>query len=188
MIISLSGKKRSGKSSVATYLTKKYGFVEVSWAAPLKEIIGRQLFGLTTEQLYGTEAEREAIDLRWGMSPREILQKVGTDLFRVYFMDDFWVRIGVERIKNEVANGHNVVISDTRFPNELKAAEELGSKTIRMKRPDMVSADYHDSETSLDDASFEYDISATTGHLNNVYLVIDSIVSGKGFNAVPPPV
>src|SRR3990167_4042195 len=173
MIISLSGKKQSGKSSVAKYLVEKYGFIEVSWANPLKEIIGRQLFGLTTEQLYGTTADREKIDQYWNLSAREILQKVGTDLFRVHFMDDFWVRIGVEKIKNEVANGHNVVISDTRFPTERKAAENLGGKTIRMKRPDMISADYHDSETSLDDASFEYDISATTGHLNDVYLVND---------------
>ena len=188
MIISLSGKKQSGKSSVAKYLVEKYGFIEVSWANPLKEIIGRQLFGLTTEQLYGTTADREKIDQYWNLSPREILQKVGTDLFRIHFMDDFWVRIGVEKIKNEVASGHNVVISDTRFPNELKAIENLGGKTIRMKRPDYISGDYHLSETALDDASFEYDISAISGQLSTVYIVIDSIVSGKGFNAVPPPV
>jgi len=187
MIISLSGKKLSGKSSVATYLVEKHGFVEVSWAYPLKEIIGKLLFRFTHAQMYDP-IEKEIVDPRWEMSPREVLQVVGTDLFRTNFMDDFWVRIGFETIKEEIAKGNNVVISDTRFPNEVKAIESLGGKIIRMKRSDMVSADTHSSESSLDNYSFEYDIIAKTGELPSVFLVIDSIILGKNSSVIPSSV
>jgi len=179
MIISLSGKKRSGKSSVAAYLTDKHGFVEVSWAYPLKEIIGKQLFQLSDDQLYGSDENKETVDPRWGLSPRQILQVVGTDLFRVNFMDDFWVRIGTERIKEQAALGRNVVVSDTRFPNELKAITGLGGVTIRMKRPDYPINDPHLSEIALDDETFDYDISALSGQLDHVYPVIDSMFIRK---------
>jgi hypothetical protein len=187
MIISLSGKKLSGKSSVAAYLVNKHGFVEVSWAAPLKEIIGKQLFRFSHDQLYDP-IQKEVIDPRWGMSPRDILQKVGTDLFRNNLMDDFWVRIGVETIKEEIAKGNHVVLSDTRFPNELKAIEDLGGKTIRLKRSDVPSTDPHYSENALDEATFEYDIAAITGELPSIFMVMDSIVSSKDLNVVPSAV
>jgi hypothetical protein len=182
MLISLSGKKRSGKSSVARYLIDKHGFVEVSWAYPLKEIIGVQLFGLNSDQLYGSDFDKERVDRRWGMSPREILQKVGTDLFRRHFMEDFWVRIGVDNIKDTLALGKSIVVSDTRFPNEIAAIVALGGTTIRMKRTDYPSGDTHPSETALDDSPFDYTIEAKTGHLHDVYLIIDSIVSGRSVN------
>ena len=75
MIISLSGKKRAGKSITASHLVSK-GWVEVSWAYPLKEIIGRELFGLSTNQMYGTAKDKESLIEEWGMSARQILQIV----------------------------------------------------------------------------------------------------------------
>ena len=51
-IIGLCGKKQSGKSTVTNFLKNSYGFYEISFAYPLKEIIGRELFGLNDDQLY----------------------------------------------------------------------------------------------------------------------------------------
>lgn len=186
LIISLSGKKQSGKSSVANYLVNKHNFVEISWAGPLKEVVGKQLLRLSHEQLYGPEKVKEAVDLRWDMSPRELLQIIGTDLFRNGLMEDFWVRIGILSIQEAIAKGKNVVVSDTRFPNELKAIEELGGKTIRMKRIDYPTHDQHPSETSLDDSFFEFEVSAMSGQLEHVYLWVDSLVAGKSYAVSTP--
>ena len=187
MIISLSGKKQSGKTSVATYLMKEHGFSEVAFSGPLKEIIGRQLFGLTEAQLYGKESDKERIDFRWNLSPREILQKVGTDMFRNNFGKDFWVQLAISKIKELQHKGIDVVVPDCRFPNELKTMKESGATTVRLIRSDYSSVDFHESEIALDNTSFDYDITATTGQLENVYIVIDSIVTGKT-NAVQVPI
>lgn len=175
MIISLSGKKRSGKSSAAKFLVSKYKFVEVSWAHPLKEIIGRQLFGLDDDHLYGTTEEREAIIPEWNLSAREILQIVGTDMFREQICDDFWVKAGLKVIRNHLNEGRtDIVISDTRFPNEAFAALNLGGKTVQIRRTNEQGEEIkldeeHFSERALDDWQFDYVVRAKSGDLPTVY-------------------
>lgn len=151
MIIGLIGKKRSGKSTTTNHLISKYGFDEILWAYPLKEIIGRELFGLTDEQIYGGDEHREVILPEWGMSSRQILQIVGTDMFRKYW-PDFWVKIGIRRIQKLLSTNpdRRIVVSDCRFPNEVEAIKALGGITMRIVRKDLISTDTHPSETSLD--------------------------------------
>ena len=65
----------------------------------------------------------------------------------------------------------NWIISDTRFPNELKAIKDRGGITIRIIRPDFVEntltgekfpvkvhRQEHESETALDNSEFDYEI------------------------------
>lgn len=180
MIISLSGKKRAGKGTITDHLLSK-GWHEVSWAYPLKEIIGRQLFGLKVAQMHGSAEDKEAIIPEWNMSAREILQKVGTDMFRRQICDDFWVRIGVRRIKDILASDPdaNVVISDTRFPNEADAIRAMGGFLIYVHRENNPHAnDRHPSETALDDyRGWNKIVSAADGNLNSLKDQIDWFIS-----------
>lgn len=52
-------------------------------------------------------------------------------------------------------NKNNFIITDTRFPNELKAVKDREGITIRVNRPDLAE-NSHPSETSLDSATFDY--------------------------------
>ena len=79
MIVGITGKIGSGKSTIAEILTK-HGYIEYSMAYPLKEI--GKLFGFTNEQLYGTQEQKLQIHNHWGISARTFLQKIGTELFR----------------------------------------------------------------------------------------------------------
>jgi len=180
MIISLSGKKRAGKSSCAEHLVS-LGWDEVSWAYPLKEVIGRQLFGLTDEQMYGDAEAKEATLPAWGMSARQILQVVGTDLFRKHICDDFWVRIGVRRILE--LQPRNIVISDTRFPNEAQAVRAMGGTTICVEkiRTDGLTPplDTHPSETALDDFNFDHRIIAFQGDMVGLRRQLMDIIGEK---------
>jgi hypothetical protein len=180
MIISLSGKKRSGKGTIADHL-KRHGWLEVSWAEPLKEIIGRGLFGLNDAQMYGDTESKEAIIPEWNMSAREILQKVGTDMFRQHICDDFWVRIGIRNIKKCLAQNPNIniVISDTRFPNEANAIKELGGYLIWVHRDNNPHAnDRHPSETALDDyRGWNKIVSADDGDLESLKAQTDWFIS-----------
>lgn len=174
MIIGLSGKKRSGKSVTAEYLMSNYGFHEVAWAFPLKEFIGKELFDLSENQLYGSRDHREALDPRWNMSARTILQKVGTDFFRKEIDPDFWIKVGKRRIFQLLKNNQsaNIVISDCRFPNEMKAIKEVDGVTLRIERIGLISEDTHESETALDDYDFDHTIVSGDG-VDKLHLEID---------------
>jgi len=176
MIIGLCGKKQSGKSTVAKYLLEA-GFQELSWAYPLKEIVGRQLFGLNDDQLYGSEAAKEAIIPDWGYSPRQILQLVGTECFRKVIRDDFWVVLGRRKLQGYAAAGMNVVISDCRFPNEMEAIKAVGGYTVRIVREGQVSVDMHPSENSLNNYKTDCEISAPSGRIDILHRGIELIIA-----------
>jgi len=168
MLIGLAGKKQSGKSTVTSYLCEVFDFHEISWAYPLKEIIGRQLFGLDDDVLYGDSPKREEIITQWGMSGRQILQKVGTDLFRQHFDENFWIKVGVKRIIVELAKKHNVVVSDCRFPNELDTIRQFGGTTCKIIKlaKKLEHEDLHESERALDKyTNFDYTLTAGQGEI-----------------------
>ncbi len=186
MIISLSGKKRSGKSTLASHLVNHYGFVEISWAEPLKEVIGKQLFGLTQEQLYGTAEQKEAIIPCWEKSSRQILQEVGTDMFRSWD-PEFWVKIGIKKMDAlQLGGTQDIVFSDTRFPNELKALIKYGAHgrnhpdpfhAVYVSRKGLEESDSHESEKSLDVYDFDQYITAGDGEFDSLYSQIKDVVN-----------
>ncbi len=159
----------------------------MSWAEPLKEIIGKQLFGLTDDHLYGPDEIREETIEEWGMSPREILQVVGTDMFRAHICDDFWVKAGLKQIRKYLSQGDtNLVVSDTRFPNEVNAVKELGGTTIQVRKIQKVkkatgdSTSGHRSEVALDQYEFDYVISSFAGELDLLYKRMAGVLEKLG--------
>jgi hypothetical protein len=183
MIIGLAGKKRAGKTTVAKYLCFTRAFREESWAFPLKEVIGRKLFGLTDGQLYGSTEERESIIPEWGKSPRQILQVVGTDLFRERFDQDIWVKLGIKRL-NDIIGGYtsNIIFSDCRFSNELDALRWFSSEhdipfaAIQVIRKGFDMNDDHASEHGLDGYKFDYIVEAGEGKFQLLYSQIDEVI------------
>ncbi len=114
---------------------------------------------------------------------RQMLQFIGTDLFRNQFHPNTWVNALFNHydkyfLKGSITNGktihlgelHNLpnwIITDVRFPNEVKAIEDRDGIIIRVNRIQtfmenkakaMKSGNYdiHPSETSLDNAKFDY--------------------------------
>ena len=126
MIVGVCGFIGSGKNTVAEYLVEKHNFVPVSFAAVLKDACA-SLFGWDREMLEGKTEEsriqREQVDEFWAerlelpcFTPRFALQYIGTDVMRDNFHKDVWVIAAEKRIQKY----KNVVISDVRFPNEVK--------------------------------------------------------------------
>jgi hypothetical protein len=180
-ILALAGKKSSGKTTLAQFLAanrhelfgpgtevKVYGFAD-----PLKEFL-RDVFGLTHEQLWGTEEEKnsktsilwesmpgyeahciralnntpenhEFIYPRGPMTAREVMQVFGTQVVRR--MDpDAWVRALLAKVAREAPD--LAVVADTRFENEARGIQKVGGKVVRLLR--RVGRDAHASETALD--------------------------------------
>ncbi len=85
------------------------------------------------------------------MTGREVMQIVGTDIFRKYFDNDIWVNATFRKIKED--KPVIALISDARFPGEIDAIINNGGYVIRLLR-DVCESDPHESETALDDYDF----------------------------------
>jgi len=179
MILGLSGKKQAGKSIVAKQLVEKHGFTEIIYAEPLKELIGKQLLGLTHGQLYG-DAEKDLKDPLWKRTPRQLIQLIGTECFRAIVDADFWVKIAFKKIDKLHKQGvKDFVITDCRFPNEIEAVEYFEhGHTVRIIRNNygFPNFDFHPSEIALDHWKFDYTIIAESGDIAGLQLRIDQIV------------
>lgn len=105
----------------------------------------------------GTNAgcDGSVIDLpRTGkMTAREVMQVVGTDIFRNYFSENVWVDATMRMIKED--SPKMACITDLRFPGEVNAVLDNDGIVIRLLRK--VCDDNHPSETSLDDYDFSGD-------------------------------
>lgn len=171
MLIGLSGKKQSGKSTIANHLMDKHGFFEVSWAYPIKEIIGRRLFGFSEEELYGSL--KDSINPTWKATPRQAYQYAGS-VFREFY-PDFWVILGLRRINNLLEKNRNVVVSDCRYLNEALAIKSLGGYILRIERENINNRDNHISEVDLDMFNFDERI-RNSGELDLLKIKIDEFV------------
>ncbi len=68
ILLGLHGKKGHGKTTLAEHLVCRHSFVRLRFAAPLKEVIGAQVFGMTEAQTDGWLKESLCVDLD-GLSP-----------------------------------------------------------------------------------------------------------------------
>lgn len=116
IVVSLLGAAGSGKSTCADFLVKNFGFTRLALATPLKEIV-RRAFELTHEQVYGDFEHKDATDPRYNVSPRWLLQRIGTEGMREVFGKDVWINhLCHEIFKNPW--GGRYVVDDLRFLNE----------------------------------------------------------------------
>lgn len=140
-IITVSGLIGSGKDTVAKYLVNEYGYQQASFASSLKDAVAA-IFCWPREMLEGATTEsrawRETVDPWWSkrlgipaLTPRWVLQNMGTDVLRRYFHDDIWIASLERRVHNSTCG---IVISDCRFPNEIDALRKLGARQVRVKR------------------------------------------------------
>ncbi len=173
MIIGLGCKRRVGKSTAADYLAKTYTFHPESFATSLKQGIGKEIFGLTDEQM---ETDlKEVVDPRWSRTPRQILQTAGAAL-RKDFQDNIWLWTVYNRIIKSYSS--NVVISDVRYKNEAEWIRQAKGLLIRVDRkvPGQNSSE-HISEVDLDTWTDWDEVLDNNGSFNSLYNQLDIIVN-----------
>jgi hypothetical protein len=141
MIIGICGLIGAGKDTIADYLVNIHQYRRESFANSLKDAIA-QVFGWDRTMLEGRTKHsrewREQVDPWWAtrlnipeLTPRWVLQHLGTNVLRTAFHDDIWIASLENKLRN---TADDVVITDCRFPNEIKAIREAGGKVIRVIR------------------------------------------------------
>lgn len=144
ILIGLTGRKQSGKTTAALYLERVQGFRHTSFAEPMRRFAA-EVLGLTPEQLEA-EKERPVAFLDGQVTPRQFLQRLGTEFGRDMIHRELWVRSCMARVDLT----RNTVISDVRFDNEALAIRERGGIVIEIVRPHRLCRnDTHTSEAGV---------------------------------------
>jgi hypothetical protein len=188
MIISISGKFRSGKDTVAKMISKKliengYYTKRRAFADNLKKVVeiltGEKMSAVSvdfSETVYDfTEDQKNMFLDRWGMTLGTMLQRLGTEVMRDNFDKNVWIKSLWNNIK-DMKELEAVLVTDTRFKNEMEFLKGVGCITIKVegdptKVHDITKRDEsHESETSLDSYD-KYDFviknNGTLEELNN---------------------
>lgn len=178
-ILAFSGRKQSGKSTSAEYvesLCKQYKpdmhCKIYSFADPLKIDICMNLFGLTYEQCYGSDEDKNSLTLlRWEnmpgydiswtytkdydpsgyMTARQVMEYVGTNVFRK-MKNNIWVEATIKKIQKERPD--LALIPDCRFPNEVDCLLQHKANVIRLTLDPFHSSS--DSESALDSTKYDW--------------------------------
>ena len=141
MIIGICGFIGSGKDTIADYLVNIHQFRRESFANTLKDAVS-QVFGWDRDMLEGRTRQsrewRERVDPWWAkrlnmpdLTPRWVLQYWGTEVCRRAFHDDIWIAALENKLRS---SNDDIVISDCRFPNEIKSIKAAGGIVIRVVR------------------------------------------------------
>ena len=164
-IIGITGRKYNGKDTLGNLFVNNYGYKKLAYADPLKEAC-RCIFNFTDEQLYGDKKEID--DEFWHVTPRKVLQYVGTDMFRTHIKNviphvenNIWVEVVKKQILDGLKNDPNAkfVITDVRFPNEAKMLQDLGGIVVRVKRDSVnTETDTHASELMIENLEVNHEI------------------------------
>ena len=203
-IIGICGFIGSGKDTAADYLVNFHEFRRDSFAATLKDAVAA-VFAWDRELLEGRTKEarewREQVDPWWAsrlnmpeLTPRLVLQLWGTEVCRRGFHDDIWIASVENKLRT---SKDNIVISDCRFPNEIKSIKAAGGKVIRVVRGEnpkwydfavavntgadpsaqrfLGKYNVHASETAWVGTNFDY-IVDNNGTVDSLYKQLETIV------------
>ena len=129
MLFGLVGEMGSGKDEVVLRLRSRgHKVTRLGFAVPLKDMVQRAWKippkDMTTKPKY----------------VRDLLQIVGTDLFRNQVSETYWIDKFIDVYFTELneastSRDHHVIVTDVRFPNEIKIIEDMSGYIVKVERP-----------------------------------------------------
>lgn len=174
-----SSTPQSGKSSIANYL-HIYNFKTVSFARPIKLMCRVLLSNLGYTPIlidrFMHEKKEEVIP-NLGVSLRHLMRTLGTEWGRSCVHPEIWNKCWRISIDRHFRNGHDVVVDDVRFTNEVALLKQVGGEIWRIDRPSApVQTTTHVSDGGLEDYAFDQTL-INEGSLIDLYDQVDRLVS-----------
>ncbi|WP_274585837.1 hypothetical protein V9W64_10630 [Neisseria leonii] len=149
LIIGLTGKAGSGKSTAANIISRNFGFVQVSFAEPVKRAV-KEIFGLSHWFDLNDPQVKDSLIPGTDVTYRHALQTLGTDWGRKMIAEDLWVDQVRRRLQYDYLNA---VVTDVRFPDEAAMIRKMGGKIVHIERRNRSAAagtDSHESEAGIE--------------------------------------
>lgn len=121
LLIGIAGRAGVGKDTAGRFLLQHFAFYRAAFANPLKSML--LAMGLTRAELDGPYKE---LPLRWlDVSPRELMQTLGTEWGRELIDPNLWLRVFSRQLEQDWPallaadpDWAGYVITDVRFENE----------------------------------------------------------------------
>lgn len=173
MILGLAGRKRVGKNTAADYLTAQYGFVQVSFAEPIRNLLevmnpivpsagGHERLLDVLERHGSFDAIKEE-DPRASAEIRKLMQRAGTEWGRATMDGCVWIMALEDYLNRHIKGwwnerGPRVAVTDVRFDNEARWVRLNRGRVINIERPAIVSIDGHASEAGIDGNLADYHV------------------------------
>lgn len=176
-VIGVAGRARSGKDSIGKFLIDKYKYTRYAFADPIKHALSK-MFGLPVRDFYDDE-RKEIPHAFWGISPREMAQKLGTEGGRMLFREDIWIKRAELQLKSFP---RKYVITDVRFENEAEFIRENEGVLIHVVRPELGDGvvNEHVSENGVEIVEGDHVI-FNDGTLSELYFKVTKVLQkGNG--------
>lgn len=152
LLVGVAGKAGAGKDTVSQFLCDLFRFQSFAFAEPLKKAL-QAMLDLGDEHVNGELKECELPLL--GVSPRRLMQTLGTEWGRDTVRQDFWLKVMERRYVEHrrlcwrLQMNCLVAVSDVRFNNEADWVRSQGGLVLHVDRDDVRAVSPHVSEAGV---------------------------------------
>lgn len=142
-LIGFAGKARSGKDTAADFTVAIHGGYRYSFADPIRAML--LPLGIDMRDQYWIDHKEDIIPAL-GVSPRHMMQTLGTDWGRKLINGELWLTMASHALAKK---GPGMIISDIRFENEADWVRRVGGTIVHISRPAAASVKAHVSEDGI---------------------------------------
>ena len=189
-IIAITGPKRSGKDTTASYLKSMFDYQTLAFADPMKDILCLT-FGISRETLdnfknlkdshkilgvesYGAFADDADDYVEFSTDMRQVLTNFA-DSMKKQFGEDVWAsKLVADAISWDI---DKLVVSDLRYLNEYHCLKEYSENlTVIRIHKEGLEGDAHSSEQEYKKIPTDYEIS-NNGTLQELYNKLNKVMA-----------
>lgn len=188
-LIGLGGYAYAGKDAFADVLEKNLGWYKTYMSKALRESL-EVLNPIVDMDFYTGSVKitrfKDIVDLlgyekaKENREVRALLQRMGTEVGRKMFSEDFWLDLCFKDAVKQLEAGRNVVITGIRYPNELFAIQSLSGTSVWITRPENHAVNEHSSDNSLTPEDFDYTFK-NEGTLEDLETTVPEFLKSLGF-------
>jgi hypothetical protein len=162
-IFGFTGAARSGKDTAAAFLQARLGGYRYAFADPLRAMLYAG-FGIDMNEPHWKAHKEDAIPA-FGVSPRQMMQTLGTEWGRKMVNTDVWLLLAKNQL---LQRGPGMIVTDVRFENEAAWVRKMGGVVIHVKRDAAPKVAKHESESGVHVAELSDQILLNDGTLEEL--------------------
>lgn len=153
LVIGLTGKKGTGKDTVANYLVTNYYAHKLSFVQVIRDGLAAML--RVDPIIFEARDMRErpirelVPTLRIDKTPRQMMQLLASEWGRQMIQSDLWIAIAEHASRHDMESCDFVVISDMRKDDEAEWVHKHNGWVVEIINPRVHSDDTHDTERGV---------------------------------------